>query len=427
MSRKRDGKGITIIRREEVIEGGHHGGAWKVAYADFVTAMMAFFLLMWLLAATTDEQRRGLADYFSPMNPMARGASGAGQPFGGKTPFETGQLVSDRGAATVIPGRANEMPEAEDAITETSMARRIAATTDLETTTTGAQPFDPTGKADKAPEAAATQAMANAATAADAPVVGDTDDKIRLPPDARALALVGARTQTAAALVARAAAIEAARKAEADRQERQSFELAAEQIRAAVRGDKLLEDMSRQIAIDQTPEGLRIQLLDEDRRSMFATGSSAMQDRARALLIKMAPVLAALPENISIAGHTDATPFRGGDKTNWELSSERANATRRLLMDAGLPEARFRSVTGNADRDPLLPSDPLAAANRRIAIVVLRQAQAPVAPAFVSAAPTPPAPVEPAAVPAAPPALRPAVVVPSVPAFMPPVRGKAAP
>ena len=376
MSRKRDGKGITIIRREEVVEGGHHGGAWKVAYADFVTAMMAFFLLMWLLAATTDEQRRGLADYFSPMNPMARGASGAGQPFGGKTPFETGELVSDRGTAAVIPGRANEMPEAEDAITETSMARRIAATTDAESDAVGTRLFDPTGEADKAPERAATKAMANAAQATEAPVVGDTDEKIRLPPDARALALVGARTQTAAALEARAVAIDAARKAEADRQERRSFEQAAEQIRSAVRGDKLLEDLSRQIAIDQTPEGLRIQLLDEDRRSMFATGSSAMQDRAKALLVKIAPVLAALPESISIAGHTDAAPFRGVDKTNWELSSERANATRRLLVDAGLPEARFRSVTGNADRDPLLPSDPLAAANRRIAIVVLRQAPA---------------------------------------------------
>ena len=97
-----------------------------------------------------------------------------------------------------------------------------------------------------------------------------------------------------------------------------------------------------------------------------------MNDRAKLLLQKVAPVLSKLPEGISMAGHTDAAPYKGDGMSNWELSSERANATRRLLVDAGLQETRFRSVTGNADRDPLIPADPLAAANRRIAIVVLR-------------------------------------------------------
>jgi chemotaxis protein MotB len=110
---------------------------------------------------------------------------------------------------------------------------------------------------------------------------------------------------------------------------------------------------------------------------MFATGSAVPNDRARLLLQKVAPVLVRLPEAISLSGHTDATPFRGGERSNWELSTERANATRRLLIEAGLPEARIRNVTGNADRDPLLPADPLAAANRRIAIVVLRTTKTP--------------------------------------------------
>jgi chemotaxis protein MotB len=88
MAKRGDKKSITIIKKEEVIAGGHHGGAWKVAYADFVTAMMAFFLLMWLLNATTEAQRRGLADYFSPTIATARGTSGSGQPFGGRSPFE---------------------------------------------------------------------------------------------------------------------------------------------------------------------------------------------------------------------------------------------------------------------------------------------------------------------------------------------------
>ncbi len=108
MARKADRKGkggSIIIRREEVVEGGGHGGAWKVAYADFVTAMMAFFLLMWLLNATTEEQRKGLADYFSPNSVLSHNSSGMGQPFGGKTAFSTGAMVSDLGAEQVVVGR----------------------------------------------------------------------------------------------------------------------------------------------------------------------------------------------------------------------------------------------------------------------------------------------------------------------------------
>jgi chemotaxis protein MotB len=101
---KKGNGGNIIIRKEEVIEGGGHGGAWKVAYADFVTAMMAFFLLMWLLNATTEEQRKGLADYFSPNNVLSHSSSGMGLPFGGKTAFSTGGMVSDRGAEQVVVG-----------------------------------------------------------------------------------------------------------------------------------------------------------------------------------------------------------------------------------------------------------------------------------------------------------------------------------
>ncbi len=145
-----------------------------------------------------------------------------------------------------------------------------------------------------------------------------------------------------------------------------------------------MADLARQISVDITPEGLRIQILDEDKQAMFPTGSAVLNDRARALLLKVAPVLMKLPEQLSITGHTDAAPYRGGDRSNWELSAERANATRRLLADAGLPEARVQTVSGRADRDPLLPADPLAAVNRRIAIVVLREAAHPHSPAAAS-------------------------------------------
>jgi chemotaxis protein MotB len=125
--------------------------------------------------------------------------------------------------------------------------------------------------------------------------------------------------------------------------------------------------------VEQTPEGLRIQLVDAEGQAMFALGGAAPNDRARALLARVAQVATRLPNPIAVAGHTDATPFRGGgERSNWDLSAERANATRRLLLDGGLPEARIRSVTGNADRDLLLPDQPNAAANRRVSITLLR-------------------------------------------------------
>jgi len=113
--RNADGDRGVIIRRIEIVEsGGHHGGAWKVAYADFVTAMMAFFLLMWLLNATTEEQRRGLADYFSPVVAFSHSMAGSGQPFGGKTPYDEGALASDRGAVQLVTGKAPVVPDAEE-------------------------------------------------------------------------------------------------------------------------------------------------------------------------------------------------------------------------------------------------------------------------------------------------------------------------
>lgn len=358
MSGKAAGKRPIIIRREEVVQGGHHGGAWKVAYADFVTAMMAFFLLMWLLNATTDEQRRGLADYFSPTNPMAHGASGAGQPFGGKTPFETGEMVSDRGVMSVVAGRNNQRMEADEATPETSVPSVPILTS-----------HEGNGGEGEGSGKTMTPLLME--------VVKDRTETIS--PDAKMRAMVGAKTLTAAAVIAQANAEDVVARAEQSRREGKDFERAAQQIRDAMRGDKLLSEMSSQLAIDVTPEGLRIQLLDEDRRPMFPLGSAVMNERARQLLLKMAPVLMKLSEPIAIAGHTDAAAFHTGDTGNWELSSERANATRRVLAQAGLPEARIRSVTGHADRDLLLPADPLAAANRRIAIIVLHNIARPVA------------------------------------------------
>ena len=322
--KKASGRGTIIIKKNEIIEGGGHGGAWKVAYADFVTAMMAFFLLMWLLNATTEDQRKGLADYFSPNNLMSHASSGTGEPFGGHTAFDEGALVSDRGAVEVTEGKRPVVDATEDSEAQVfTRAQKPAASKAAD------------GAADSPDPAMAGQGTASAR---------DID-----------------RAPTRAEL-----------EAEKDRQEKAAFSKAADEIRDAVHSDPELAELARQLAIDMTPEGLRIQIMDEVKLPMFASGSAVPNDRARDLLRKIAPFLQKLPEPISIGGYTDATPYIGMGKTNWELSSDRANATRRLLTDGGLAEARIRVVTGHADRDPLLPGDPLAPANRRIAIVVMR-------------------------------------------------------
>ena len=361
MAGKKD-KPIIVIRKEEVVEGGHHGGAWKVAYADFVTAMMAFFLLMWLLNATTEQQKRGIADYFSPNPTTPQGSSGAGLMFSGRTPNVDGSLASDRGAIEFAPTTSPitmTENEGDDLAPTIPQERHLAGDADLRGGT--GKPEQPgIQRADTPPKA-----PGDVQQAADRPNPASDTEK---------------RSPTEQEL-----------QAELERRERAAFERAAQQLRDAVRADPALADLARQLTIDITPDGLRVQIVDEDKRPMFATGSSAPNERARALLLKVAPILLRLPESVSISGHTDAAPYKGGDRSNWDLSADRANATRRLLVEAGLPEARLRSVSGMADRDPLLPTDRLAAANRRIAITVLRDVPArPVTPTSPAAAPIPP-------------------------------------
>jgi len=328
-------EGVTIvIKKEEGGAGGHHGGAWKVAYADFVTAMMAFFLLMWLLNATTEEQRRGLADHFNPTNVMGQRPSGSGQPFGGRTPNEAGQMASNASSVRAETGPRPVVFDLEEDDSNTpasAVERREGPRGDDET---------------------ATPARLRAERA-----TGGTD---------------GAGAEgTGGPEVARASA-EALRE-ELEKREREVLDRLAEQVRAAVRDDPALADLARQLQVEQVPEGLRIQILDAERQPMFALGGSAPAERGRALLTKVAAVINRVPNAVAISGHTDATPFRPGARSNWDLSAERANATRRLLVEGGVAEARVRSVAGLAEREPLLADDPGSPANRRVSILLLRE------------------------------------------------------
>ncbi|NGM23807.1 OmpA family protein [Roseomonas stagni] len=333
-----------VVKRIEEGEHGHHGGAWKIAYADFVTAMMAFFLLMWLVNATTEAQRRGIADYFAQPNDLARGPSGSGQPFGGRSLYSDGPLISD---APLVPMMRTAQPgldsEEEEEGPEIRLPRPSAR--------------QQTPPAQAVPEGDAMADAARRAGELEAALRGSDNAARRGSVDNEALR----------------------RAAEAARQE--LLTRAAEEIRQAVRNDPALASLGRQLIVEEVAEGLRIQLVDAEGQPVFETGRAAPNERGRALLLRVAQVLARLPHPIEVTGHTDAAPFRGGgERSNWDLSAERANATRRLLVDAGVTDRRMRSVSGRAERELLVPANPLDAANRRVAVLMLLPAQGGTAP-----------------------------------------------
>lgn len=283
---------ILIKKVKKVSGGGHHGGAWKVAYADFVTAMMAFFLLMWLINTTDPEQKRGIAEYFAPASVSAT-TSGSGGILGGTSLGDDGAKSS--GSQSIITELAPEAPD----------------------------------------NAAQAGQSANLSSAS-----------------------------------------EEALREEVARREAAEFASAAESLRQAMQSMPELAELSKQLIIDQTPEGLRIQLVDQEGRSMFEQNSARPNARARLLLQAIAKVINQLPNRISITGHTSAAPgsSRATAPNDWSLSSERANASRLILQGAGVDADRVYQVSGKAGSDPLYPDDPSLAGNRRIAIVLLREA-----------------------------------------------------
>ena len=282
--------GQTIIIKK--VKGGghaHHGGAWKVAYADFVTAMMAFFLLLWLLNSVTQEQLEGISNYFAPAS-IARTTSGAGGVFGGT------DITSDS---------ALQSPTSSPAVT-----------LDLPPPEAGSGPSESTEQA-----------------------VGEDEAERKL-------------TEI----------------------EDQQFEDAAREIRETIAELPQLQEIAGSLQIDQTTEGLRIQIVDQEGLTMFSSGSASMLAQTRQAFDLVAKVIAKMPQKLSITGHTDSVKYAGGETgyTNWELSADRANSTRRELILSGVPPERLARVVGIADQDPLLSDDPTNPRNRRIAIVLLR-------------------------------------------------------
>ncbi|MCQ8239914.1 flagellar motor protein MotB [Rhizosaccharibacter radicis] len=370
MAKKRGKDAASIvIRREEEGEHGHHGGAWKVAYADFVTAMMAFFLLMWLLNATTEQQRRGIAAYFSPLANVDNGFSGAGMVPGGISPAENGINLAMKGQGTPPPGTPPAAPAATQPFFNEQGGRPDQDPDDDSPAGKGG-PSD--GDA-QAPAATAT-GQAAAATTQGVGQVAATD----------AVASGPGASPVASASLPRPSSPQAAQAGGTDgssgggavprsaTEERKLLADTANQLQAAVAADPVLAASSDQMTIDLTPGSLRIQIVDSERKPMFARGSVKLDPRAVGLFKAVAPVLARLGEPLSIAGYTDAAPVPAGLPSNWSLSAGRAAAARDVMAAAGLPDGRLQDVTGFADRHLLLPADPLASANRRVVLVVHR-------------------------------------------------------
>ena len=276
-----DSKKLQPIIIKKIKKGGHsaHGGAWKIAYADFVTAMMAFFLLMWLLGSTTDGDKKGISDYFqSPLKVAMQGGAGAGA------------------SNSLVTGGGNDL---------TQSAGQVKKTT--------------AGDDKKGKKAEVDRAKAEAAKR-----------------DAQKLAAISAK------------------------------------IASAISNDPKLSQFSSQIKLEITPDGLQIQIVDDRRRPMFDSGSAVVKPYMRDILREIGVTLADVDNKISLDGHTDRQAYGGGalGYSNWDLSADRANASRRELMAAGMPEDKLARVVGMGSSLPLDPTDPNGPSNRRISILV---------------------------------------------------------
>jgi chemotaxis protein MotB len=270
-----------IVKRIKKNAAGHHGGAWKIAYADFVTAMMAFFLLMWLMGSTTKGDLQGIAEYFqTPLKVAMAGGSGSGD------------------SSSVLQGGGKDL------------TRR-------------------NGQVKK----------------------GDTE------PMKKTYDLKSAQLEIEKAEVTRLNGLKA-------------------RIEKAMEANPSLRAFRNQLLIDITSEGLRIQIVDEKNRPMFETAKAQLQPYTRDILHEIGRVLNDVPNRISLSGHTDAAAYANGDKgySNWELSADRANASRRELVAGGMQEGKVFRVVGLSSAIPLDPVDPLNPINRRISIIVMNKA-----------------------------------------------------
>ncbi len=330
-----------IIKKVKKGGHGHHGGAWKVAYADFVTAMMAFFLLMWLLAVSSEEQKNAISNYFDPTHPMVSSElSGSGGILGGMTMSPEGAQVSN----------VQDIAVPTTPTTPRSGMAMGDQTDQLGTSDYRGDTYDPE---------------------IDGPRPSDTDQSSSIDEDGNDL-------QDGINIFETIEDIQQAEleqlEAVIEQFENEDFESIKDQIMDEVTKSPELNDLKDNLMVDITPEGLRIQIVDSEGRSMFPSGSANMFDFMAKLVEKVTQIIIPQTNQISVRGHTDGKPYpKGATYNNWNLSSDRALASQKAMIDADLSIDRVQNVVGKADRDHLLPDDPLSPRNRRISIVLLRE------------------------------------------------------
>ena len=293
-----------VIFRKVVEEGhaGAHGGAWKIALADMMTAMMAFFLLMWLLGATPEEQRQGVADYFQP------------------TPETTSGAGETAGANGMFGGRSIIDPDAiPDTPSQSSLMERVTPRSE-------AGPDNDQGKSKQ--------------------------DKSQQTKDSKTLTEEQKREIAAQA-------------------EKEKVDMLEKEVQERITQNAQISDLKGQVNFVREKEGLRIEIIDKANFSMFGSGTASMSPRAQALIREVSKSVTNMPNKLAVKGHTDSMPFTdGSDRTNWSLSIERAEATRKIMEQGGMQSGRFSRIEGVADTAPFNSADPSDPRNRRISIMV---------------------------------------------------------
>jgi chemotaxis protein MotB len=369
-----------IIKRVKKGHGGAaHGGAWKVAYADFVTAMMAFFLLLWLLNAVTEEQLQGVADYFAPTS-VSQSTSGAGGMLGGKVVGEGSMSSNASTPSFTLSLPPPTIGQGGDALSDPKEggAGEGQGTSPDDNVGMGKNPGNGEQQANGAGnsktkgKSSGNQEGGGAAGQQDGGAAAGQKSGGQAAGQQEGGASAGQQAGGAGSGQAEAVSEQQILKANADREQAQ-FDRAKQALNQAVNSIPELKKLADSLMVDNTPEGLRIQIVDQEGLAMFPKGSPDMYGHTRALVDLVARVVKMLPEKVAISGHTDSTPFSGqSNYGNWELSADRALATRRALMNSGVPADRVDRVVGRSDTEPLVNNDPSNPRNRRITVVLLR-------------------------------------------------------
>ena len=343
---------VIIKRIEEDGEGGHHGGGWKVAYADFMTAMMAFFLLLWILAASDEEKLRGLADYFTP-SLSDQGGRGDG--------ILEGSVLGPDGVLSGTDGPRSEV-QLPSVGQENPLSVFDSRLKDARTQVVIEYEPAPAAAADGSGGTERTQGAGGSMPYdSTVPAAGESEVQTEGEPGELSAELQQQLQQ------------EMQEQQEQEREARETqLEALEQEIARAIDARPDLQDLLGNIRFVRTPEGLNVQILDQEGRSMFGLGSSRIEDHTRELIEIIGRAISEMPYPVNIAGHTDSLPFsRESGYSNWELSADRANATRRILVGTGVSPARIERISGLADTVPLTPETPDAPQNRRIDILLV--------------------------------------------------------